>query len=202
MNNDNHEFCGCERRAYGWLADVFWDIPSRETLDDFHDIDFSGTVPKMRATAQSLATCIASVTDESYEDIEVDYTALFAACRANSPYPFESVFLGDKPGIMMQEPRDEVMRLFQEYGFETEKGWPWQPEDHLTHELRFVETMYERLGTVCDDDELSLAGEALDIMKSDHLQKWVPLFSRAVREKAETDFYRLAADLLDEMVKC
>ena len=199
--SNNNEFCVCERRAYGWLADVFWDIPSRETLDDFHSIDFSGTSPSLRAAARSLADCIARVTDDSYEDIEVDYTSLFAACRANSPYPFESVFLGDQPGIMMQEPRDEVMRLFQEHGFETERGWPWQPEDHLTHELQFVEAMYERLGTTRDDDELSRAGEALDTMKNDHLQKWVPLFSAAVRKKSETDFYRLSADLLDEMVK-
>lgn len=201
MSKVKDEFFGCEQRVYGWLADVFWNIPSRKTIDSFCSIEFSCASLDLRAVARSLAECIAHVDNDAYEEIEIDYTSLFAACRVGNPYPFESVFLGDEPGIMMQAPRDTVMRLYQKYDYETEKGWPWQPEDHLSHELRFVAVMHERLASARDDDELSHAGEALDAMKYEHLQKWVPTFSGAVCQKAKTEFYRLSASLLDEMVK-
>jgi TorA maturation chaperone TorD len=68
------------------------------------------------------------------------------------------------------------------------QNWRHQPDDHLSHELRFVALLLER----------GERREASRFLRT-HLLVWLPLFTEKVALRAETRFY---ADLANLTLAC
>lgn len=191
INENKHEQ---QAKAYGWLAEVFWNAPTQGLLAVFPGEVFyvgeEGSCGKMVAYLEKL-------TPGELENIAVDYTSLFAGCRQNSPYPYESVFTGREGRIMMQEARDQVVEVYNENGYVINvSGENNEPEDHVSHELRFLAHLHARAAKA--DIAQAATEKAIDTFKQSHLVMWVPDFCREVEEQADTKFYQLSSKLLRE----
>ena len=128
------------------------------------------------------------------QSLAVDYASTFLGAghyeKLIAP-PYESVFLSPAH-ILMQEPRDEVVRAYAAEGVRIDPADD-TPEDHMGFELQFMAELLDRQAAALESENLDearrLGGVSQDFLQ-DHLAKWTPLLCNAIDEHARTDFYK------------
>lgn len=128
------------------------------------------------------------------QNLAVDYASTFLGAghyeKLIAP-PYESVFLSPAH-ILMQEPRDEVVRAYAAEGVRIDPADD-TPEDHMGFELQFMAELLDRQAAALESENLDearrLGGVSQDFLQ-DHLAKWTPLLCNAIDEHARTDFYK------------
>jgi len=129
----------------------------------------------------------------NYDELLIDHTRLFVNSfpRARA-HPFAGWYLGDEAffGVQAEKMRD----FYARHGLQVDHDLAW-PADHIMVELEFAAIMLESFETSGDQRYL-LALQEL----SDHLDSWMPQFIAAMREQAESDYYRNAAEILQSLL--
>ena len=124
-------------------------------------------------------------------DLAVDYARVFLAAgifEGDTAVPYESVYLSEE-GILMQEPRDEVVLAYRAYGYQVDPDLQ-TPEDHAGFELEFMAMLSDRIadaieaGVDCSED-VSAQSAFIDA----HILSWFPMLRDRVDKFAEYRFY-------------
>ena len=132
----------------------------------------------------------------------VDYARLFLGPVNIAAKPYGSVWL-DRETTLMQDSTMAVLELYAEGGFEIDEAFRELP-DHIAAELEFLYLLIYRENEARrnDDSEALMAASALRRRFLDqHLGKWVGCFTAAMRDGAQTGFYRELADLTERFVR-
>lgn len=130
------------------------------------------------------------------DDLLLDYTRLFLGPMHILAKPYGSVWLeGDK--TLMDGTSLAVAELYREGGFDIDEDCRELP-DHVAVELEFLYLLIFR------ENEARLAGDADRLGRvtdlkarflDQHLGRWIRPFTSAVRDGAQSGFYRHLADL-------
>lgn len=127
------------------------------------------------------------------EELLIDYTRLFVNSFPQAKaHPFAGWYLGDEiyNGTQAEKMRD----FYTAYGLETADDMEW-PADHIMVELEFAALMLESY----ESNNESLYIKALQELTT-HLHSWVPRFSAALYEQADSEFYRSIAEILNMLL--
>ncbi len=131
---------------------------------------------------------------EDLKALRVDYTSLFML----SGHPYEAALI-DESGNLNSAATDRVTDFYRSCGFDPgrESGGAkltgLLAMDHLSVELEFLAHLAGEEEEAWRAGETGRAEEALDRaarFMDAHLLRWMPLFTAAAEEDAETEFYR------------
>jgi TorA maturation chaperone TorD len=133
------------------------------------------------------------------ETLMLDYSRLFLGPFVILAKPYGSVYL-DGEKVVMGDSTMQALELYREGGFDVAEDFREMP-DHIAVELEFLYLLSFRLGQESDDEERT----RLDVLKhkflENHLGRWIGTISAAIRNGAETDFYKLLANLTEAFVR-
>ena len=118
------------------------------------------------------------------DELAADFSKVFLGAgshEGNAAFPYESVYLGEKP-LVMQKPWEEVRKIYAQYGLALKDAPSEMFEDHIAVELQFMAQL----------DDAAAAKEFL----KEHLLNWTDKFCADIEKYAETEFYKGAAKLL------
>lgn len=135
------------------------------------------------------------------QQLRIDYTRLFLGPIAARASPYGSIWLGNADALM-QDSTMAVLGLYADGGFDMDESFREVP-DHIAAELEFLYLLLFREGEARlngDDEALRKVLDLRHAFLSAHLGRWVTPFAAAVRSGAETDFYRVLADLTESFV--
>jgi TorA maturation chaperone TorD len=136
------------------------------------------------------------------QDLQVDYTALFLHPTGPLAMPYESFWLGGKDPAATQEATRRVMAVYAEAGFEVDEEFRDLP-DHVAAELELLYALIFRearaLASGDPADELAASAARLRFLRL-HLGRWVVSLTDAIQANAQTNFYRLLADVTQRFV--
>ena len=169
------------------------------SLTELFSSDFCSTLsilpahhPACQAMAdalQALAAQPAPRPQACADDLAADYAAIYLTYAFRAA-PYESVWR-DEEHLMMQGPTFAVRGFYERHGFHV-SNWRHMPDDHLTHQLRFIASLLRQ----------GKEREAARFIRS-HLMVWLPLFAERVVQRAQTRFYAALAQLtLDCVTAC
>ncbi len=153
----------------------------------------------LAAAARRLGDAFAAADGQS---LLVDYARLFLGPMPPRARPYGSVWLEVDQGLMQESTRG-VARLYDEGGFEVAEDFRELP-DHIAAELEFLYLLLfnaAKAAAAGDDAALASAADLRRRFLAGHLGAWIGPFAQAVREGAETDFYRALADLAEGFVR-
>ena len=126
------------------------------------------------------------------EELAVEYAGLFLGVWKAPAHPSESVY--DR-GLLMAEPRDDVLRIYRSMGVDKKKEFT-EPEDHIAIELQFMMYLCEKTSAALREASLSDAKRYLEVQRDfldEHLGKWVPKLTADILKSARREFYRAVA---------
>ena len=183
---------------YGFLARVYRREVDAELLDAMRRIDF-GTEEGDARYAEGTARLQAYLAGTSFSmrtDLAVDYAKVFLAAgipQGGAAFPYESVYTSPD-GLVMQEARDEVVRLYRAKGLGVEGAV--EPEDHIAFEFEFLVRLCREgreAAQASDAKALEASIEEQRAFLATHVLNWVPRFCEDVVRYANTEFYRAIA---------
>lgn len=154
--------------------------------------------PGLAAQAQHLREDFQT---EPLEELLIDYTRLFLGPNGALVQPYASVWLSGEKTLV----HDSTMRLLELYGeggFAVAEDFRESP-DHIAAELEFLYLLIyrERQATADGNDarraELAHLREKL---RTEHLGRWAGRFAAAMKNAAQSGFYRELADLTQRFV--
>jgi len=186
-----------------WLARAYWNVPGAEFLKSLNRSDFDVYGEAVTEGMTLMCSDLESPSEKVLQAIAVDFTTLFAGCRPGAPYPYESIFSGGER-LMMQESRESVLEYYKEDEYAVVQDESREPEDHISHELRYVASLYGKAAAASahgDDDAARASLARVASFKAEHLGRWVPVFCREVEASAETPFFKGLARLTQAVVE-
>ena len=133
------------------------------------------------------------------EALILDYSRLFLGPFAILAKPYGSVYL-DGEKIVMGDSTMQALELYRESGFDVAEDFRETP-DHVAVELEFLYLLSFRIGQESDDEERTRLVALKQSFLENHLARWVGKLSAAIQSGAETDFYKLLADLTESFVR-
>lgn len=154
--------------------------------------------PDLAASASKLGKAFAA---EGAEDLLLDYARLFLGPNHIIAKPYGSVWL-EQQGTLMGESTLAVLELYKEGGFEMDDEFRELP-DHIAAELEFLYLLIFRENEAHQLGKPEALGAKAALRKrflDQHLSRWVGPFTAAVKEGAQTIYYRELAELTDRFV--
>ena len=181
--------------AYQFLSRAYLAAPDSAFIDVLLDTpETKEMLPEFEAEAHDADREVLR------KDLAADYNQLFLGMSPHPVAPYESVYTSDE-GLLMQEARDEMVALYNQYGLSVDKAFDL-PEDHLGLEFELAAHLatrsLEALEAHNDEEAQQLAAD-LDEFVREHLS-WVDAFSADVQKHAHTAFYYNLADLTRQAV--
>jgi putative dimethyl sulfoxide reductase chaperone len=154
---------------------------------------------ELSASAQRLASAFESA---PLQELLIDYARLFLGPNETFALPYGSVWLtGEK--ALMQDSTLAVRALYEQAGFEVDESFRELP-DHVAVELEFLYLLkFRESEALHQRDDAALAANAMqrrDFLNN-HLGRWIGPFTAAMREHAQTAFYRELASLTECFVR-
>jgi TorA maturation chaperone TorD len=153
---------------------------------------------ELAANARRLGQAFAG---ENPDDLLVDYTRLFLGPIDIRAKPYGSVWLGGDTALM-QDSTMAVLAMYAEGGFDIAEDFRELP-DHIAAELEFLYLLlWKENEARRDGDGAALAATTALRRRflGGHLGSWAGRFAAAVREGAQTAYYRELAELTDRFV--
>ena len=136
--------------------------------------------------------------DSGVEALMLDYTRLFLGPFGILAKPYGSVYL-DGEDIVMGVSTMRALALYREGGFEVAEDFREIP-DHVALELEFLYLLTFRLGGETEAGEQARLSALKRGFLEEHLGQWVGELAAAMRNGAETSFYRQLADMTEQVV--
>ena len=155
--------------------------------------------PELAALAAPLGDHFAA---HDLQTLLVDYSRLFLGPIEPLARPNGSFWLGGETRLM-QDSTMAVQALYQEGGFDIDEAFHELP-DHVAVELEFLYlTIFRRHEAqhAGDADALRAITRLQQRFLKQHLGAWIVPFTQAVREGAQTAFYRDVAALTERFVQ-
>ena len=128
------------------------------------------------------------------DDLACDYARAILGAgtfQQRRATPFESVFTS-QTGLLMQEARDDVYRLFLQEHLEADASLRI-PEDHLSFICEFMAILCDRFSMALGIAEYTEARRLLGVQQellSSHLLNWIDDYCDVLKHVAKTRFYR------------
>ncbi len=172
---------------------------AEERLFDSMQAAAAGVDAGMAARARSLGDAFAGADPQ---ELLVDYTRLFLGPTNTLAQPYGSVWL-ERRQALMQDTTAAVLGLYAEAGYEIDETFRDLP-DHIAAELEFLYLLlFRQAEAVRNGDTEARTGHAALQRRflDEHLGRWAPPFTAAVREGAQSAFYRELAALTDVFVR-
>ncbi|MBT3359702.1 MAG: hypothetical protein HN403_08755 [Rhodospirillales bacterium] len=192
MQNETHPRHLARADAYRLLSACYY-----EPEEAFLEEDIFGQLKTAMATlAPERVADVAAMEDDfrssGIEALTLDYTRLFLGPFGILAKPYGSVYL-EAENVVMGETTMQAMALYREGGFEVADDFREVP-DHVALELEFLYLLTLRLNAEPEIEALKhrFLGE--------NLGKWVGEFADAMRNGAETGFYKQLADMTQQVV--
>lgn len=135
-------------------------------------------------------------------EILVDHTRLFVGPGRPLAIPYGAFWL-EGGANMSEESTQAVQSLYQQGGFDVADDFGDLP-DHIAVELEFLYVLlfnlasHQRDGSDPERDHLEALRRQFI---QEHLGRWIRPFAVAVRERAETAFYRELAGMTESMLR-
>ena len=139
-----------------------------------------------------------SFRDGGADALLLDYTRLFLGPFKILATPYGSIYL-DGENVVMGDSTMRALTLYREGGFEVAEDFREMP-DHVALELEFLYLLSFRLGQEAEADEHARLGELKHCFLKEHLGQWVGVFTAAMRDGAETDFYKQLAHMTEQVI--
>jgi TorA maturation chaperone TorD len=155
--------------------------------------------PALAAIAERLAAGFAA---EDLQALLVDYTRLFLGPAQPLARPHGSFWLSGET-TLMQDSTMEVQTLYQEGGFDLDEELREMP-DHVAVELEFLYLLLFKQNEAARaglDEVFASWAQLQDMFLGRHLGAWIGPFAQAVKDGAETAFYRDLAALTERFVR-
>jgi TorA maturation chaperone TorD len=155
--------------------------------------------PALAARAERLREAFFA---EELETLLVDYTRLFLGPSEPLARPYGCYWLTGQTTVM-QEPTLAVMSLYREAGFEFDEASLDVP-DHVAVELEFLYLLAFRRHRAQETGDIDAMAEIEQLQErflSQHLGSWIARFAGAVKEGAQTSFYRELAEFAPHVVR-
>lgn len=188
----------CESRAnmYALLSRVYRVEADQALLDQLQAASYAANTGNKDVDEgyRLLVKWLGQTWEHSLLDLAKDYVRAFIGYtgdHASAAYPFESVYRSEKH-LLMQESRDEVLACYRAAGLEKDESWR-EGEDHVALEFEYMSTMATRAADALRSADMKLAQDLLNDQShflQDHLNAWVPNFTKDVERCATTKFYR------------
>lgn len=154
--------------------------------------------PDLGRAARKLADGFAA---QPLPELLLDYTRLFLGPLGILAKPYGSVWLeGEK--VVMGDSTMAVLALYREGGFELDEEFREVP-DHIAAELEFLYLMIFKENEAEGGGDRDILAQVRELKKRflrGHLGRWIGDFAAAMRSGAESDFYRVLADLTEQFV--
>lgn len=154
--------------------------------------------PELADRVRRLGEAFAS---QDQQTLLVDYSRLFLGPVNPLARPYGSFWLtGESP--LMQDSTMAVLGLYSEGGFDIDEEFRDLP-DHVAVELEFLYVLTFRHHQAMRDGDRA-AGAAVATLRqrflAEHLGAWITPFTNAMRDGAETAFYRELAELTQHWI--
>ncbi len=144
--------------------------------------------PAQATAATGFAAVLAAMPDAPdaayFDQLAADYADIYLT-HGYRVSPSGSVWLTDDH-LERQQPMFDVRAWYEHYGIRV-PDWRLRSDDHLVHELQFVEHLLG-LGTT------AALGDAAHFLDR-HVLSWVPDFCNRAETRAQSDFHRAAMGL-------
>ena len=200
----------CESRAnmYALLSRVYRVEADQALLDQLQAANYAANTGNKDVDEgyRLLVKWLGQTWEHSLLDLAKDYVRAFIGYtgdHASAAYPFESVYRSEKH-LLMQESRDEVLACYRAAGLEKDESWR-EGEDHVALEFEYMSTMATRTADALRSADTKLAQDLLNDQShflQDHLNAWVPNFTKDVERCATTKFYRGFALITRGYLEC
>ncbi len=145
------------------------------------------------------ASLESSFRNAGQEALQLDYSRLFLGPFEIPAKPYGSVYL-DGEKVVMGDSTLQALALYREGDFEIAEDFREMP-DHVAVELEFLYLLSFRIGQAKNDEERNRLVALKRRFLEEHLGRWVGTFSEAIRQSAESDFYKQLADLTEQVVR-
>jgi TorA maturation chaperone TorD len=132
----------------------------------------------------------------------VDYTRLFVGPTGALAQPYGSVWLEDASSLM-RDSTVAVSALYDEGGFELAEDFRDLP-DHVAAELEFLYLLLFRRAEAARNADPAAGQRFAQTQRrflDEHLGRWVTPFAAAIRDGAQTAFYRGLGELAESFVR-
>lgn len=190
------------------LSRVIYNYPDRAWYQSLYDEDVFSEIP---FTKDEHETKIGlglmqkwgkeGITNESFEQLKVDYTRLFIGVGKVLASPFESVYFSEDR-LLFQERTLEVRDWYRRFGLEAKNKYK-EPDDHMGLELLFLSHL-ATLGTqALEREDQTRFNELLDAQSEFikmHPGTWTLTWCGLIERNARTDFYKGLAHLVRGVV--
>jgi TorA maturation chaperone TorD len=155
--------------------------------------------PSLAEAVRQLGEAFAA---EDPQELLVDYTRLFLGPTGALAQPYGSVWLEDGSSLM-RESTLAVNALYDEGGFELAEDFRDLP-DHVAAELEFLYLLLFRRAEASRGDDPAAGARFAQMQRrflDRHLGRWAAPFAAAVRDGAQTAFYRGLGGLTESFVR-
>lgn len=135
--------------------------------------------------------------DKWLEELSVEYARLFIGPNNPPAVPYASFYLSESRSLMTDETID-VRRRYLEAGMAVKDLYS-VPDDHISIELEFVYYLTQKIIKLFEEGEREEASRLFEIREdflSEHMAKWLFLFTDKVIESTQENFYKGIAFIL------
>jgi len=181
--------------ALSLLSSMYLCKPSRESLENWKAA-LSGETSFFLDELKKAISDIDMTSETELEDLLWEYTRLFIGPYKLPCPPWESVYTSPKK-LMMQDSSDQVRALYAEAGLAiyTDDVMP----DHIGVELNFLSVLLQRAQSETSNKAEEMGRTA--ILLNEHLEKWVPQFTRDMENAAERPLFRALARTTRQVIE-
>jgi TorA maturation chaperone TorD len=151
--------------------------------------------PDLGVLAETLDAAFAR---EPLDELLIDYTRLFVGPVDMRAAPYASAWLRTQKS----SPISPVVELYERAGFELADDFSDLP-DHIAVEIEFLYALLFRSAEATFNGDLTALAQYRELERiflADHLCAWMPRFASAVRQNAQSQFYRILADITEAFV--
>lgn len=184
------------REFYLALAGFFFKPLTQEQIDTMAKTDYTQIAvgePMLEEGFNDITRYLKKRNTGTRQMLAVDYTSSFGGAATYQGYtavPFASVYLS-KEGLMSQEPRAEVFRVYRSQMLRVTKTST--SDDHLSVMLEFLAVMSDRCAEALQENRLEDARSYLVESRSfikDHILSWYDVFAERALLLIQARFYR------------
>ncbi len=193
------EWLAARVEIYRLLRELFSYPLSAETLQRLGSLEPDAeSAPELSAAVARVREALAALPEPALERLNLEHSRLMSGPGLPPAPPFASFYASGSQRLFGAEAQ-AVARAYRDAGL-VPADWG-TPPDHISVELDFICLQAEEALTTARDGDLEACLSALlrqHRFLAEHLLPFSRSFCRALREAADLEFFRGAADLLEE----
>ena len=202
MNEEHIEELEGVASLYSFLSSVFLTLPNKEFLESLASLDLE---PTESAGYNAIAAYARSISGQDPEEVLLDLARdrarlMRGANNEGMEPPYESLYI--EASAKSNITNGSINRFFADAGFAKSSEVKDAPEQ-IGVEINFVATLMQREAVALREDDAETTEhwrEMRERFMEQHLGRWAHAYAKAMREHANTQFYRGVALLIEEVI--